>query len=248
MTSYKQVQQKDDWEDDGDSIMGVLLLDPVDGGTIVTPIKSKKDTTTANDNITTPTGDHDPSSTSCWNVTRCAGCVGATVGCLTSGFCLSTICGIGCMYYAAGDEKGVGRDMARACGSVGVQANVMIRDFGEEHHLLEHCQRVGVTVWNQTKQWNEEYHVVESTKNCLVSTAKAGIKFTQEHKIVERSIKGVGNVLSVVAKEVVSDRNTAAKQAVEAFSDPEIYATEEVETERNGESETIDNINASEAV
>ena len=184
---------------------------------------------------TTPTVIPDPNnneaplahSSTFWNVTRCAGCMGATAGCFTQGFCVSVLLGVGCIYCASVNE-GVGGDIARAFGSVGVQANVMIRDLDEEHHLWERSKELGGAAWQRTKQWNEEYRIVESTKNCLVTSVKAGINFAREHKLVERTTKEMGQVLSVVAKEVVPNRNSgAANAAAEAFSDPEIYVTDD---------------------
>lgn len=193
------------------------------------------------------TGDDDDSAidsarpSSCWNTNRCAGCVGAVAGCFTMGPCVAVICATGCVYCARTQHENMGGDIARACGNMGVQANIMIRDLDDEHHLWERTRKTTSHVWKRTKEWNDEHQISQKTMNCLVSTVKAGVEFTKEHKLVERTAQGVGNVLSVVAKEVVhsSDSSTAANHVVEAFSDPEIYASSEGDINSGVEDEEI---------
>jgi len=238
---YEQVRQEDyeldnhepndDIDNDDDDDLVVVILDDNHHNDISNLEKNGSKTFT---NTTTVPNTF-------WNVPRCAGCIGATVGCMTQGICLSTICGIACMYCTQVEEGVIG-DISRVCGSVGVKANIMMRDMNNEHQLLERSKQLIETTWIQTKQWNEEYRIVESTKNCIVSTTKVGIQFTKEHKLVERTVQGVRNVLSVVTKEVIAtDRNTTANQTVEDFTYPEIYITENiakdsehVETNTNG--------------
>jgi hypothetical protein len=106
----------------------------------------------------------------------------------------------------------------------------MIRNWDNEHHIWERSKEYGGAAWQRTKQWNEEYHIVERTKNCLVTSARAGMTFAREHKLVERTTQGMGQVFYVVAKEVVPNRNSGtANAAAEAFSDPEIYVTDDAE-------------------
>jgi hypothetical protein len=214
--NYKEVHQQDDLED-SPVMVHRPVVEVVSGG---------------DDDMNHNNGNDPSRPSSCWNTPRCAGCVGAMAGCFTMGPCLAVICATGCMYCAKTQHDNVGGDIARACGSMGVQANVMIRDLDDEHHVWERTQQAIASTWNRTKEWNDEYQISQKTKNCLVSTIKAGVEFNKEHKLVEHAAQGVGKVLSVVAKEVVhsSDSNTAASSAVEAFSDPEIYASDEENT------------------
>ncbi len=232
---YKQVQQQDDLEEDPVMVpRPPSFTVPTTTGTSGPSNNPKKqqigiDNDDDDDHVAAAAANN-PSS--CWNITRCAGFVGATAGCFTQGCCLSTLCAVGCIYCAE-VEHGVPGDIARACGSMGIRANVMIRECNEEYHLVERSQELGAAAWTRTKEWNKEYRIMESTKNCLVSSTKAGMKFTKDHQLIERTTQGLKNVFSVVAKEIVVDRNAAAKQAEEAFSDPEIYVIEATEVDRD---------------
>jgi len=213
---YKKVQQDDDLED-----APVL---------VATPLELANEDHDNNNNSNNNNEDGAPGTaptTSCWNPTRCAGCVGALAGCCASGLCVSLICATGCMYCAKTQDN-IGGDMARAFGRAGVQANVMIRDLDEQHNLMEKAKQFRASSWNQAKQWNEDYQITQTTKNCVVSTIQGGVAYAQEHELVERTTRGVRTVLSVVAKEVTT-RTDDGVVAAEVFSDPEIHVTDENE-------------------
>jgi hypothetical protein len=143
-----------------------------------------------------------------WNKAKCASCVGATAGCLTGGIWLALVCATGCLYCAK-QEGTEGGDVARACGSYAIKAQVMAREISEQHHVVKTSKEVAEAVWNKTKDINQEHQIVEKTKDCVVSVVKSGIEFTKEHNLVERTAQGVGNVVSVVAKEIASTSSTS---------------------------------------
>lgn len=140
------------------------------------------------------------------NEAKYAGCMGATAGCLTGGWCLALVCCTGCVYCAK--QEGTMGDIARGCGSMGIQANVMARDIEEEHHVVDKSKRAAQVVWSSAKQANEDYQITARTKHCVASCVHTGIAFTKEHKLVERTTQGVGSVVSTVAKELASTNTT----------------------------------------
>ena len=135
-----------------------------------------------------------------------AGCMGATAGCLTGGWCLALVCCTGCVYCAK--QEGTVGDIARGCGSMGIQANVMARDIEEEHHVVDKSKQAAQVVWASAKQANDDYQITSRTKECVTSCVYTGIAFSKEHKLVERTTQGVGSVISTVAKELASTNTT----------------------------------------
>jgi hypothetical protein len=155
-----------------------------------------------------------------WNKVKCAGCVGATVGCLTGGVWLSLVCATGCLYCAK-QEGTAGGDVARACGSYAIKAQVMAREINEQHHVVKTSKEVAKAVWKMTKDINREHQIVEKTKDCVVSVVKSGIEFTKEHNLVERTAQGVGKVVSVVAKEIASTSSSTTSSSSSPYNDAE---------------------------
>lgn len=139
---------------------------------------------------------------------KCAGCMGATAGCLTGGWCIALVCCTGCIYCAK--QEGVAGEVALGCGSMGISANVMVRDFVEEHNVAEKSKVAADVVWSKAKQTNEDYQIVSRTKSCVVTAVRTGLDFTKEHRIVERTAKGVGSIMSTVAKELAPSSSTAS--------------------------------------
>jgi hypothetical protein len=90
-----------------------------------------------------------------WNKAKCAGCVGATARCLTGGFWLSLVCATGCLYCAK-QEGTAGGDVARACGSYAIKAQVMAREVDKQHHVVKRAKRrpspfgarSKISIWN----------------------------------------------------------------------------------------------------
>jgi hypothetical protein len=154
-----------------------------------------------------------------WNKAKCAGCVGATAGCLTGGFWLSLVCATGCLYCAK-QEGTAGGDVARACGSYAIKAQVMARDVDKQHHVVQTSKEAATTIWSAVKDINQEHQIVEKTKDCVVSTAQ-----------------GVGKVISVVAKEISSSTTTSSSSSSSstttssnnnAFEEEAVYSGPEI--------------------
>ena len=162
-----------------------------------------------------------------WTRAKCAGVVGAIAGCLTGGFTCSLICATGCI-YAAKQEGTVG-DIARACGSSAIKANVMAREVDNEHQVVDKSKQAAAAVWSKAKDLNREHKIVEKTKDCVVSGVKAGVEFSREHKLVEKTAQGIGKVVSVVAQEVSTISREGQSNDTAPHSDPEIAVVDRVE-------------------
>lgn len=134
-----------------------------------------------------------------WNKAKCAGVVGGLAGCFTGGFWLSVVCATGCIYAAK--QEGTTSDIARACGTCAIKANVIAREVDEQYQVVDKSKAAAAIVWAKTKALNREHQLVEKTKDCI----KSGVDYTREHKLVERTAKGMGTVLSTVAKELASN-------------------------------------------
>jgi hypothetical protein len=161
-----------------------------------------------------------------WSQAKCAGVVGGVAGCLTGGFWLSLVCATGCIYAAK--REGTAGDIARACGTCGIKANVMAREVDEQHQVVDKSKKAAVAVWSKAKDLNREHQIVEKTKDCVKSGVKAGVKFSREHKLVERTAQGVGKVLSSVVQEIT----TISKDEEDSTTDSTTFSESIVVEER----------------
>jgi hypothetical protein len=179
MSKYEQVQQVDDIEEPP------VIVE------MVKPTTTTNTTTTTN-SMGEEAQQQERTMNEDWNQqAKCAGCVGATAGCMTGGFCWSLVCATACLYCAK-QEGTAGGAAARACGSYAIKAQVMARDVDKQHHVVQTSKEAATTIWSAVQDINREHQIVEKTKDCLVSTAR-----------------GVGKVISVVAKEISSSTPNA---------------------------------------
>lgn len=77
--------------------------------------------------------------------------------------------------------------------SVGIQANVMIRDQDDEQTLLQKSKQFGIATLNRAKQLNDEYQITQKATGCIFSIATAGMIFSPHHTMVEQWLRDSEN-------------------------------------------------------
>jgi len=137
-----------------------------------------------------------------WTEPRAAACFGAALGCCClGGFIPALLCSTACLYCAKKEEQSCMRDMARASGSMVIQACSMARDLDDKYKVVDASKDAARTMWNEAQRLNEEHQIAARTSRCLRSTIQAGTNFVNEQRVEESATNGAANVASVVRDE-----------------------------------------------